>query len=169
MSVFLIVLIGVLLFIPGTLEPFTEGGQENIAMSNRIGDQLSEGMLGDPATPHVLNTSCTIAFFEDTNQAGCGYDGSDLNDRLGVTKRRYVNVTLEGNLSTADDGKEILCWSASQALIERDEGTCVTLFAIGDLPPPRADSTVTSRRAVSVNESAGSKQKEDVALVVEVW
>lgn len=170
-SVFLLVLIAVFLFVPGAIEPFTQGGQDRIVTANRVGDQLSEGSLGDPSSPHVLNTTCTIEFFEDNAPAGCRYEGTTLESRLGVQERTFVNVTLEGNLS--DDGpygdRELLCWSTGGALIERSDGTCGTTFAIGDTPPERSGTSVTARRVVSINESAGSDHRTDAALIVEVW
>ncbi len=181
MSVFLIILISVLLFIPGSLEPFTKGAQDNIVTSNRVGDQLSEGLLGDPANPHVLNTSCSIEFFQGTTPAhgGCRYTGSTLQERIGVQDRRLVNVTLRGNLSSHGGAEDVLCWDNNGTypgrLVEQSNAssnpakTCHTTFAVGKTPPNRADATVTARRVVSVNRSAESAEKVDVALIVEVW
>ena len=178
MSVFLIVLIAVLLFIPGTLEPFTKGAQDNIVTSNRIADALSEGLLGDPSSPHIVNGTCTIEFFENTDGEpldGCRFTGESLEERVGVKDRQLVNVTLQGNLSS-DGGKEdVLCWDERtddpNLLVEQgnDSYGCDTRFAVGSTPPNRADATVTARRVVSMNRSAGSDDKVDVALVVEVW
>ena len=174
MSVFLIILIAVLLFIPGSLEPFTKGAQDNIVTSNRVGDQLSEGMLGNPSSPHILNSTCTIAFFEGTTpgHGECRFTGSSLQERIGVQDRRLINVSLQGNLSTDGEGEDILCWDDSAGLLVEKGNTsqsCDTRFAIGDTPPNRADATVTARRVVSMNRSAGSTEKVDVALIVEVW
>lgn len=174
-SVFLIILISVLLFIPGSIEPFTKGTQDNIVTSNRIGDQLAEGLLGDPSHPHIVDTDCTREFFKnpDTSSSECRFTGSGLNERIGVQDRQLVNVTLRGNLSKADSGEERLCWSDDQQLKEIDEaessGSCETKFQVGETPPKRADATVTARRVVSINKSAGSDEKVEVALVVEVW
>ncbi|MFD1587296.1 hypothetical protein ACFR9U_09890 [Halorientalis brevis] len=181
MSVFLIILISVLLFIPGSLEPFTKGAQDNIVTSNRVGDQLSEGLLGDPANPHIVNASCTIDFFQNTTpgHGGCQFTGSTLEERIGVQDRRLVNVTLRGNLSAHGGAEDLLCWDNNGTdpgrLVEQSNASnnaaksCDRPFAIGETPPNRADATVTARRVVSINRSAGSAEKVDVVLIVEVW
>ncbi len=177
MSVFLIILIAVLLFIPGSLEPFTKGAQDNIVTSNRVGDQLSEGLLGDPSSPHVVNASCTIAFFEDRTpgHGECRFTGSTLQERIGVQDRRLVNVSVQGNLSANGGQEGILCWDENGndpgLLVEQSNASqsCDTQLAIGSTPPQQADATVTARRVISINESANSTEKVDVALIVEVW
>lgn len=174
MSVFLIVLISVLLFIPGTLEPFTQGGQDDIVTANRIGDQLAEGTLGSPSEPHVLNATCTRFFFRGEDKSFCRYSGDTLQERLGVQDRRFVNITLRGDIN-GSKGEAILCWGEPTAghprLFERrvDPASCETRFAIGPNPTNNERSTVTARRVVTLNRSAGSSNKTAVALVVEVW
>jgi hypothetical protein len=173
MSVFLIILIAVLLFIPGSLEPFTGGNQDDIVTSNRIGDHLSEGLLGDPSNPHVLNTSCTIAFFENRS-GGCRFSEGPLQERIGVADWQLVNVTLQGNLSSDGGREDVLCWddnggNPGQLAETGNTGSCDTTFAVGSTPSSSGEATVTARRVVSINRSAGSDEKVDVALVVEVW
>lgn len=171
-SIFLLVLISIFLFVPGTLEPFTQGSQEEIVTVNRVADQLSEGQLGDPATPHILDTSCTVAFFQDTSPADCRFSGPNLTARVGVKPRQNVNVTIEGNVTeTSDDGADLLCWDKEPGpnrLIERDEGAsdpakdCDTLLAIGPTAPDSAGTSVTSRRVVTINGT-------NTRLIVEMW
>ena len=167
-SIFLIALTGVLLFIPGTLEPFTEGGQDNIVTANRLADQLSEGTLGDPKNPHVLNTSCAIRFFSDQTP-GCHYSGATLKDRVGVLDRTNLNISLQSNYTADDSGEETLCWEDGRGLNETDELSCDTVFAIGETPPERSSKVVTARRVVTVNRTAEPRNRTDVTLIVEVW
>lgn len=171
MSVFLLVLVAVLLFIPGTLQPFTQGDQDNIVAANRVADELSEGLLGNPASPHVLNTSCTIEFFDGDGSSGnCRFSGSDIRSRVGLARSQFVNVSLRGNVTDTQTGKELLCWSDGGQLVERSQtANCETLLAAGQDPPERSGSAVTARRVVTINRSAGSAETVDVALVVEVW
>jgi hypothetical protein len=161
-SVFLLALLAVLLFIPGTIDPFTEGGQDNIVSANRVASSLSEGLLGDPATPHVLNATCTDAFFEDTAPSYCLFAGASLTERVGLSSSTGVNVTIRSNLSTDADGADLLCWTGS-ALAEQDNcGAGDTVFRIGDSPPEDFGTTVSARRIVDIEGT-------DATLLVEVW
>lgn len=164
MTVFLIVLIAVLMFIPGTLSPFTQGSQDDIVSVNRIADGLSEGLLGDPATPHVLNTTCTVAFFDDRDESYCRYSGSSLNERVGLVPRHRVNVTVQTNLTT-DPGEELVCWdAANDELVASSDPACDasdTAFTIGESPEYATD-TVTARRVVTIDGN-------DTTMIVEVW
>lgn len=168
-SIFLLVLISIFLFIPGTLEPFTQGSQEEIVTVNRVADQLSEGQLGNPATPHILNTTCTVAFFKGVTPApnGCHFTGQNLTARVGVKPRQNVNVSIEGNVTeTSSDGATLLCWHKQPGpnkLIERDEpASCDTLLATGPTPPENSGTSVTSRRVVTINGT-------NTRLIVEMW
>lgn len=164
-SLFLIVLATVFLFLPGTLQPFTEGGQEKIVTVNRVADGLVEGALADPEKPHVLNTTCTVALFNGTGPLpGCGYSGSDLNDQVGVTDRQSVNVTLRSNLSSNDEqSDELLCWDDTSGEVKQQgDSGCDDLLAVGDSGAETARSSVTARRVVEFHG-------RDVYLVVELW
>lgn len=162
MSVFLLVLLFIFLFLPGTISPFTEGSQEEIGLTNRIADSLAEGLLGDPTTPHILNTTCTVEFFDDNSPADCRHSGSNLTSRLGVGNKQRVNVTMKANL-TGDSEKETLCWDGSNdELVETGSADCDTQLTIGPTPPSEYGTTVTSRRTVQLDET-------ETTMIVEVW
>lgn len=163
-SLFLLALLGVLIFISGTIEPFAEGSQEDIGVADRVADGLAEGLLAEPASPHVLNETCTVAFFEDTSPDYCRHDGANLTDRVGVKHWQYVNVTMQTNLTT-DPGEETVCWDqATEGIVARSK--CNTggdvVFTAGPTPPESASDTVTARRVVSINGT-------DTTMRVEVW
>lgn len=155
-SIFLLVLISVLLFIPGTISPFVEGGQEEIVTANRVADSLSEGLLGDPKTPHILNTTCAVKFFEDTSPGYCQFTGINLTERIGVKDTQLANVSIESNLTNDADGGNVLCWdkdSSPPEFVEKDSIDCdgsETRTAIGPTPPQRSGTTVTARRVVEL-------------------
>jgi len=160
-SVFLIVLIFVFTFIPGLLTPFTTTDEQAPALSDRLADKLSQGMLGDPAEPYVLNSTCAADFFDlgGSPASYCRYDDGDLSDRLNIKERTNVNVTLEGDID--DDGQNsLLCWDGSS--LQESTGCAGTDLIVGDTPPPDNDATVTARRVVYM---AG----EDVTMKVVVW
>lgn len=152
------------IFASGSISSFTEGNQDDIAVANRIADDLAEGRLGDPATPRVLNATCTVAFFEGTSPSYCRFTGSDLTERVGVSDRTNVNVTIRGDVR-GPDGRDIVCWNDDPdpgRLIEVDETGCDTVFTAGSTSPDSSGSTVTSRRVVTING-------QDVTIIVEVW
>lgn len=162
MSLFLLVLLFVLLFLPGVLSPFTSGSQEDVGLTNRIADSLSEGLLGDPATPHVLNTTCTVEFFDNNSPADCRHSGSNLTSRLGLKSHQRTNITMEANI-TGDDARERLCWDDSNdQLVEVGSADCTTPLVIGPTPPADFDATITSRRTVRLEGT-------DTTMTVEVW
>jgi len=166
-SVFLVVLLFVFTFIPGLLTPFTTTDDQAPALSDRLADRLSQGMLGDPAEPYVLNTTgsnCAVEFFDlgSSPPTDCRYDGTELYERLNVKERTNVNVTLEGDVS-GSSGSTLLCWDdSSDELAELGDTSCDTDLVAGDTPPPDNDATVTARRVVYM---AG----EDVTMKVVVW
>ena len=171
-SLFLIVFISVFIFVPGTLQPFAEGGQEEIVSANRVADSLSESVLGDPASPHVLNTTCTVAFFElSSPPSHCAFAGTDISERIGVNDRQLANVTIRANLSKDASGPEqaILCWDEDDGphprLVERDTAACdssETQLRVGPTPPSETGTAVRARRIVEVNGT-------DATLFVELW
>lgn len=80
-SVFLLTAIFVLTFVPGMLEPFEEGTQEEISAADRIATDLVEEELASPDRPHLLDRECTAIFFEsrdDGNDPG-GDDDANVN------------------------------------------------------------------------------------------
>lgn len=168
-TIFLLVLSTVFLFIPGTLQPFMKGGQEDIVAVNRVADSLAEDLLGDPGTPYLLDRECTVEFFEGNNPGQCRHSGSSLTERVGVKDRQYVNVTLKGNVTGSDtDPTELLCWDGgNEELVEADDGACGdsndVVLAEGPTPPQRSTgSAVTARRVVTVDGT-------DVSLIVKMW
>lgn len=165
-SIFLFAVAAVFLFIPETLNLFTQGGQAEIVTSNRVATSLSEGLLGAPELPYVLNTTCAVAFFGGNSAPdGCHYTGSNLTERVGVNPNQHVNITLKRNLSEGSDGSDILCWDGdddNERLVGRDHGDCDTEFRVGDAAPKRFGTTVSSRRVVELNGT-------DVTLTVEMW
>lgn len=160
-SIFLVALLAVFLFVPGIIGPFVDGGQEQLVASNRVASTLAGGMLGDPATPHRLDTDCTRAFFNESQAVPCHFDHAEsLQEMVGLSDSGQVNVTLSGNIS-APDGPHQLCWD-SGGLVEADDGSCSSHMSIGNAAPDGVGSTVASRRIVTVDGT-------QVELQVETW
>jgi|GEM_PF-309748 len=161
-SLFLLALIGVLVFVSGTMQPFIEGSQENIGVADRVGDSLAEGLLAQQHTPHVLNAACTVAFFDDTSPSHCRHSGANLTERVGVKHWKRVNVTMQADVAGGPE-KETLCWhSAGERIVEQTSSDCDTVFTAGPRPPGSTTDTVTARRFVAVDGT-------DVTMRVEVW
>lgn len=145
MSVFLVTLSIVLAFVPTMVQPFDSEAGPNMVVADRSAALLAEDLLvADVASPGVLNTTCTVDFFDDDpDVADCRFtqDGSNLVDALAVDPYTSVNVTVEsaGTVLTVDS-------HALQA---------------GRSPPVTAD-VVSARRAVLVDGSRA-------ILRVRVW
>lgn len=165
-SVFLAVLLFIFLFIPGILSPFTASVQDETVASNRVADQLATGMLASPSDPYVLDSYCTVEFFEG-DTAGCSFDDEQLTEQVGVaTNHRNLNVSLRANLTGS--GQERLCWDSTEpdtGLVEASSSACTdsgdTELVRGGLPPD-SEASVTSVRVVSIDG-------RDATLYVEMW
>ena len=178
MGVFLVAVIFVFTFIPSMTTPYVEGNQDRSVTANRVADHLSEGALGDPADPFVLNDSCATDFFADTPNSNCGYSGSDFYERVGVNDDRLgVNVTVEQVDTTAsgDDRFRTVCHNGSVGVIHEENASfdCDTRYVAGD-ESGNQSSVVVARRIVTIpgcDFDTGSTDVKscDATLRVRVW
>lgn len=146
-SVFLIALIFILTFVPGILDPFTATGQSDPVVSDRLGDKLSQDLLGNPDEPYVLDRGCTVAFFAQESASDCRFDPDDeLHEQVGLTEGTVVNVTVEGNV----DGSGVVWWDESEREFT-NEGGDIPLRIGNSLDDgvPRAGTSAT--RVVSLD------------------
>lgn len=105
MSVFLISLGFVLGFVPGMFDPFVGGTSGDMIIADRSAAHLSDNALVDSTTdPGVLNTTCTVAFFNDSIPSTCRVDTAELPAALGVHRSVSVNATIqnEGTVRSID-------------------------------------------------------------------
>lgn len=164
MSIFIAVVLFIFLFVPGILEPFTAGAQEETVAVDRVADELSRGMLGSPQTPKVWNATCTVAFFDNRSADGCNFSDGPPKERLGLHSRQRVNVSVSGNVSASPTGSHQLCWDEdAERLKERPNcGASDVLLQAGDTRAGNIDESVTARRVVSL-------QRETITLEVVMW
>lgn len=166
-TIFLIVLAGVFVFVPGTLQPFEEGGQENLVTVNRVADGLAEQSLTEPTTPYILDADCTVAFFDPATgpSAECDYSGGNLSERVGIAGQQSINVTVRKGAAGGTSTSAPLCYNESQPPGERlTSGDCdgvATRLAAGGTAVGD-QSSVTARRVVELDG-------QDVFLVVVIW
>ena len=188
MGVFLVAVIFVFTFIPSMTTPYVEGNQDRSVTANRVADHLSEGALGDPADPFVLNGSCAEVFFNESTVDGdipstCGYSGDNLSERVGVNDDRLgVNVTVEQVDTTAsgDDRFRTVCHTfqtsnGSVGVIHEENANfdCDTRYVAGD-ESGNQSSVVVARRIVTIpgcDFDTGSTDVKscDATLRVRVW
>jgi len=162
MGLFIISLIFVLTFVPGILDPFTAGTQEETTAVDRVADELSQRLLGNATEPYKLDVDCTRTFFQSGTVGDCPFSGTELTERLSIEDTKNVNVTITGNVSgTPSDG--VLCLSdTSTALSERPCGGTETGLATGPSPSGSGGKTVSARRVVVLSD-------HDVTIEVEMW
>lgn len=137
-SVFLLTVAFVVAFLPGTFEPFTDSGAEDVVVADRTADLLAEQLLVAPTAPGVLDEECTAEFFDAEGDgpgglSDCGYttDAADLDTALGLGSGLGANVTIEEN-------------NTVQSVTH--DGSSVSLAAGPELPD--RGSVVVSRRVV---------------------
>lgn len=158
-SVFLITVAFVVAFVPGLLQPFTTGPQEELSTVDRAATTLSMDLLSDPETPYVLNATCTEAFFNDTT--ACGFAGSNTaGQRIGIDDRQRINVRLVGDVD-GDDTSNPLCVTTSGRVAEEPGASCRTRLVAGDSVPSEG-ADVIGRRAVFLDGHT-------VAMLVRMW
>ncbi|MHB9285706.1 hypothetical protein ACKVMT_01535 [Halobacteriales archaeon Cl-PHB] len=159
-SLFLLTIIFVFMFVPGTLQPFTQSAQEETVGANRVADLLVMDLLADSEEPYLLDGPCTAKLLGGTGAPACGFDGATLNARLDLPDRQHVNITIRGNFSS---GTKRLCWDQNaDSVVAASSGDCDVQFAAGDSPPESSGSTVTARRMVSIRGTTAS-------LEVRMW
>jgi len=96
------------------LSPFTTG-QQNIAISDRVADKMTNTILTSSDEQYTLDKECTTTFFESVKNSpqtppeDCKYDevGEDesLNSIFGINETYFINITIEdadSNVITLD-------------------------------------------------------------------
>lgn len=155
-SVFLLALVFVFAFVQGTLLPFTDGAQEETVSSNRVADLLVKDLLVDTDRPYILNGTCTAALLSDDSGNGCGFDGATLPARLDIADDQSINVSMRGD-PDGDGDNGLLCWDAGTGTVLNSGHTdCNTDLTYGPAPPTSADTAVTARRLVDIEEMRAS-------------
>lgn len=174
-SVFLAVIVFVFAFVPGILAPFTSASERHTVEVGRVADSLTQDALGSPKHPYVLDTTCTIDFFNGTASGPCGFTSDPLQN-LNLDSGTEVNVTFLGNVSDDPgtvDVSDPLCWNdANENLTELGTGSdpwndaCTSSGDVplraGDTPPNENDATIAAFRVALL---AG----EDVTVKVVMW
>lgn len=98
MSIFLITVAFVIGFIPGMFDPFAAETGADMIIADRSAAHITGNVLVEsPAEPSVLNTTCTVIFFNEDYSipSGCRFDTQDLSGALGVDDAVRLNVTIE--------------------------------------------------------------------------
>lgn len=159
-GIFIIVIGFVFSVIPNLVDPFS-GDQEKTLVADRLGTQISEGMLAEPDRPTVLNETCTFGFFDENLGSGDGcpvpFDAGedDLPTRLGVRDHHSINVTIKRDVD-GDGDFELLSTDGDTV-----STTGSTTLAIGP-DVPAQQSVVTASRTAFIDG-------KDVTVVVKVW
>lgn len=144
-TMFFLVLIFVVMFLPHLTDPFTsEVEAGSAAESDRIAAQLTHDSLrASGESSYVLDEDCTVEFF-DTDADYCEEGVSDRRAIIPINQHSKYNITLRnipnGSIATAQG----------------------TRLATGPTPPDSTEATFQSVRIVSVDGTA-------YELHVNVW
>ncbi|MFB6139045.1 MAG: hypothetical protein ABEJ26_01260 [Halosimplex sp.] len=182
-SLFLIVVLGVLVFVPTAFGSFTSGGGGGVGdglAADQAADYLTESAFATDSSPSKLDSDCVLVFFTGTKDrsdvaaepADCGFErGVDLASNASLDANRLsVNVTIERRRPT-DPGRKRLCWDADAELsdprlIPVSDPDC------GSSPD---DVRLTAGPSAANNENYATAERyarfaeEGVYLVVRVW
>lgn len=169
MSVFLLTVAFVVSFVPTMFQPFDASGGSEIVTGDRVADHLGRRLLIADVEPFVLGVPCTSDFFElsgspaESSPSSCRFDGTTLNERLGLAADANVNVQLLGEDADGDGSPDLLCDDGNGNIDESgDTPSCATVFEAGSTPPDGTDSVVVARRVISI-------QNRDATLLVRTW
>lgn len=179
-SVFLVVVFGVLVFVPTAFGSFGGGnpaGAGDGIAADRALDHLTGTILDAGGPRGGLDTGCTVLFFSedpthpdvDVSPSECELDGprsGTLAGRLGLPETAGVNVTVQTDFGS---GREVTCWDV-------DDGGVVSAEAAACGDNPAGDDVQFSAgpRPVDNPDFASAAQYEtvagtDVYVVVRVW
>ena len=152
-SLFVVVVLGVVVFVPTAFASFggSGTGASDGLVAQRGADHLTEVLLDGPEEDASFSTGCMLLFFNrgsapsvvDISPSDCGFESSDpLSTRLGFETTQPANVTVEADLDS-DGNREILCWDGD------------------DSPPPPSDSEKDRLVAVDSNDCRSALSTED--------
>lgn len=161
-SVFLLTTVAVVGFVPGMLEPFQTGPQEATVIADRVATQLVESTLTDGGQHYLLNTTCTLAFFNSSKaDTGCRFDNSaSVGDRLAVTNAN-LNVSISYDFDS-DGTSEPSCWNESGSQLVGCGDASADWQLAENRAPADTGSVVVARRVGHLDGKA-------VEVLVRVW
>lgn len=150
-AIFLIAIAFVVLFVPQLTAPYDD--QETPAVAERVASELHSQQLSAADTAAGINETCTIAFFERNEVAGCPAPQDSLTDQVGIDGIYRLNVSLR-----EPGDEEMLCHDGETI------GSCSsgTPLVVGDADPEGDHSVSTARVTVTVDG-------DPAILQVEVW
>ncbi|MFT4883280.1 MAG: hypothetical protein ACI8U4_000783 [Natronomonas sp.] len=178
MGIFLLAVAFVFMFIPSLTAPFVGGDQDRSAVADRTASHLSEGALGDPNRPLIVEEPCTTAFFGNTDAPPeCGGLGNHTDDqprkRLGLSEDVDFHIRLVQVNTSASGGDRYrtacLNETSGNVIHEGDSRTCDVSYEIGE--DPESSNSVTAARRIVTVENCDFEGADacDATLLVEVY
>ena len=181
MGIFLLAIAFIFSFIPSLTAPFITGGQDGSVTGDRIASHLAEGGLGDSNEPYVVDPACAHVFFNASTQdasdvpSECGFNGTGVHERVGVSDRHDVEVQLfRVNASASGEERyEYVCETEDGTItnVTDPEGDCEgqggIVYATEESTNVDRSTTVT-RRVVTIPGCDFDTDGCDVTLRVKV-
>lgn len=154
MAIFLLTVTLIVQFVPQLVLPHQE--QERPVVVQRAANDLGSDLLAGETTRSELDATCTRAFFNQTDVAGCPFDTDDaLTAQVGIDRRYELNVTLR-TAPSDDPDSALLC-------DDGNVGACGTNeLALGPSIPETDESVAIARRRVFVGDT-------EAVIEVGVW
>lgn len=151
-SLFLVVVGGVLLYIPTIFEPLSTTTTANAIIADRTATYLTTELLNDGGTSATLDAVCTAAFFGKNTSldSECAFDAdSSTRNVLGISDTTDINIAIV-------DAKDVV---ADSAITDEIEGVEYRYTRHTDTDQ---QNTAVATRIVRLDGTS-------YRLIVEVW
>lgn len=175
MGVFLLTVAFVFTFIPSLTGPFVDGHQDRPVIADRTATHLSEGALGDPDRPFIVQEPCGTAFFGETDAPpSCtGIGNGTTEERLGISDGvgYHIEMVFVDTDEDPGDRQKTVCYDEdADEVIHHgiSETDCDVDYEVGGISTAD-DSTTVARRIVTIDDCAFEGEACDVTLLVEVY
>lgn len=178
-SLFLIVVIAVLVFLPTAFAALDDGGGVSASdrnAANRAADTIVSKGFGDSDRPNTFNYFCLIAFFDD--RSDCGFEaGRSPAADASLDPQRPLNVTASADLD-ADGRLERLCWNGNAPATEGGSVTpwvpagdseCQIPFATETSAAANVEYTSATRVGTLQTLDRGGTSRPMVYVTVRTW
>lgn len=166
-SLFIVVVVGVIAFMPSAFSALTDEG--GVSAGDRlIADRAAENLVEsgfDRIDAGRLNLYCVVAYFEGSGI--CGFEsGQTPALDAGIAERHPINVTIEADIDPSSSERELLCWDSSTGRLADNAGP--NCDDASDVPLTAGSSAEANVNYVTVSRAAVIGDRE-VYVLVRSW
>lgn len=166
-SLFIVVVVGVIAFMPSAFAGLNDDGgvsEGDRLVADRAAENLVESGL-DRTGDGRLDIHCVLAYFEGTGI--CGFEsGRTPALDAGIAERQPINVTIEADVERLSSERERLCWDTAAGELQAvSTGNC---GGSPDVALAAGSSAADNVNYVTVTRAATIGDQE-VYILVRTW